>query len=434
MSEMVLLGRRSGGPGGGSRGADGRLRLSRHAVHRDPRVPDPARPHARRAQGRMVRQREDGVRSGPRRLLRRPAHDGDDEACGVERGGGPVHELGAGHRQRRPRRGGGGRPGHAQLSERAGQPRVRRLRARGLPRAGVAPGGVRDDAGGVRRLRALPCPRDDPPGDAPGPQPRHRGGRRGARREPAAQEPPVVGVGAAARQRAPPVESPARPLRRHPRVRVGLAVQFRRERQRETASGSSRPGSRAITSSRTSTTWRRGRPTCTSARIRIRSRRSARSSRRCSACSCSKRATPTSSARFGASCRRRTWRSRDASPARCRRTANSIPTSCGPPSGFRRGPACRSPGCRFPGGRRNCAPAARTATVSIPSRRCWRPSPTPSSRPTSAARRSARCRPTTPSRRASAWAHRSAWQRAPPTPAITPSSRSSATAPSCIPA
>ena len=95
-------------------------------------------------------------------------------------------------------------------------------------------------------------------------------------------------------------------------------------------------------------------------------------------------------------------------------------------------PGVTIPGLSLPG------PAA-AAVRGLPARRqlpcrsrprCRR-SPTPSSPPTSAARRSARCRPTTPSRRASAWARRSAWRRAPPTPAITPSSPSSATARSC---
>ena len=63
------------------------------------------------------------------------------------------------------------------------------------------------------------------------------------------------------------------------------------------------------------------------------------------------------------------------------------------------------------------------ATRSTRSSRRSPASATPSSPPTSAATRSARCRPTTPSSRASAWARRSAWPRARPTPACSRPSR-----------
>ena len=72
--------------------------------------------------------------------------------------------------------------------------------------------------------------------------------------------------------------------------------------------------------------------------------------------------------------------------------------------------------------RRSSAPGARTATRSTPSSRRSPSSPAPrrSSPRTSAATRSGRCRPTARSNRASAWARRSAWPRAPRTRGCRP--------------
>ena len=319
MSEMVLLGDEAVALACGARRADGRLRLPGHAVHRDSRVPDPVRPHARRPPRRVVRQREDGVRGGPRRLLRRPPHAGGDEARRPERRRRPVHELGAGHDQRRPGRGRGRRPGHAQFAERAGQPVLRRLRARRLPRADVAPGGVRDDARGVRRLRALPHPRHDPPGDAPGPQPRHRAGRGGARREPAAQAPQpsawILLPGNARREWRALLDR-----RRHPGVRA--ASRFNAvEGDATAASASSRPASRATTSSRTSTTCRAARAPAHRC-VSVPGRHDPRIRRAAAARAGPRRGLPLRRARAARHRAAGASTSRDASPARCRRTAN----------------------------------------------------------------------------------------------------------------
>ena len=105
-----------------------------HARAQASRVPTPAHPPPRSSrrpprldgvQCPVVRQREGGVRGGGGRLRRRP-HARRDEARRPERRRRPAHDLDLHRRRRRLRDRHRGRPRHALLAERAGQPLLRR--------------------------------------------------------------------------------------------------------------------------------------------------------------------------------------------------------------------------------------------------------------------------------------------------------------------
>ena len=132
-----------------------RLGLPRHPQHRDPRGPGPLP----RRDGPVGAQREGGLRGGRGRGTGGGPRPGHHEARGAERGRRPLLLLLLHGRERRPRGGLRGRPGHGQQPGRAGQP-LHGPRRQG-PHGGALRrrGGALDDARGLRALGALRLPR-----------------------------------------------------------------------------------------------------------------------------------------------------------------------------------------------------------------------------------------------------------------------------------